>query len=123
STVFKNGDKLSLKGRFIDRGIVSVDIKVPDPDKPLVLLQNRYVRRGGAQVHYEINGKHLMSEQGSDLKLANNWMNWGMVIRAENLVSQENRLKIRVDQSDLDFGFFNVAAYQPVTDAAEGSRS
>ena len=119
STRFKSGDTLSLKGTFIKDGILSVCLDVPHPDRALVLLLHQYVRRSGSTIHYEINGKHLQTDNWEDLDLSNNWMNKGLVIPAEHLVAQDNRLKIRLEQSDLDFGFFDVAAYQPALDKGE----
>lgn len=116
TAAFSNGDRLNLKGVFIKNGVVTADVNVPNPDRPLILISQRYVRRGGTQLHYEINGKHLVSEQGSDLQLANNWMNHGLVVPANHLVAHENRFRIRVEKSDLDFGFFGLSVYQPVQD-------
>ncbi|MCB9255389.1 MAG: hypothetical protein H6617_11965 [Bdellovibrionaceae bacterium] len=115
TTKFKSGDTLSIKGAFIKSGVISVEVNVPNPDRPLILVLHQYVRRAGAQVHYEINGKHLVSESGTELSVPNSWANYGLVVPAEHLVAHENRLKIRVEKADLDFGFFDLAVYQPQT--------
>jgi hypothetical protein len=113
-TKYKNGDTLALKGCFFKAGSLGVDIKVPHPDRPVVLIARQYVRRGDSQLRYELNGKHLVNENWNNLDLENNWMNRGFVLSPEMLASQTNRLGIFVEQTDLDFGFFDLHVYQPV---------
>jgi hypothetical protein len=64
-------------------------------------------------VHYEVNGQLIGTESWEDSDLSNAWINKGLVIPAEKLTSQGNTLRIRLDRSDLDFGFFEVAVFQP----------
>jgi len=113
STRFQNGDALTLKGRFIKEGMLTLRLQVPHPDRPIVLIAHQYVRRAGSTLHYEINGKHLITDKWEIPELSNHWMNRGVVVPAEQLVPQENTLRIRVQKSDLDFGFFDLAVYQP----------
>lgn len=113
STKFENGDSLSLKGKFFKEGGIVVKLEVSNPEKPVVLLAHQYVRRAGSVVHYEMNGKHLESEDLSNTTLSNKWVNRGIVVSPELLSSQGNQLKIRIEKSDLDFGFFDIAVYQP----------
>ncbi len=117
STRFQNGDALTLKGKFIKEGMLTLKLQVPHPDRPIVLILHQYVRRAGSILHYEINGRHLITDQfdmqGEMPELSNHWMNRGIVVPAEQLVPQENTLRIRVQKSDLDFGFFDISVYQP----------
>jgi hypothetical protein len=113
STRFRNGDVLSLKGRFVKDGALALRFQVRYADRPLVLLMHQYVRRAGTTLQYEINGKHLVTDQCEYSDLQNAWINRGLVVAAEMLVPQENLLTIRVQKSDLDHGFFDLAVYQP----------
>jgi|GEM_PF-2846890 len=110
---FRNGDELQLPGVFLRDGSISLTFKAPSPERPVIILTNQYVRRSGSVIHYEINGKHLATDKWDKTDYANNWINKGLAIPAEYLVAQENRIQIRVEKSDLDFGFFGVTVYQP----------
>jgi hypothetical protein len=113
STRYRNGDEASLRGRFLKEGQLTLRLQIPRNDRPLVILLHQYVRRAGSQLHYEINGKHLTTEECEYSDLSNNWMNRGLVVPQDLLVPNENLLSIRIERSDLDFGFFDVAVYQP----------
>lgn len=111
---FKNGEELSLKGLFIREGFFQIDIEVPYPDRPLVLLFHQYIRRTGSELRFEINGKPIKTESSDPARGSgsNYWINYGLVVPPEPLASRSNLLKIRVERADLDFGFFDIAAYQ-----------
>lgn len=114
STRFNNGDSLSLKGMFIRTGHIGVDLKVDHPERPLVILSRQYIRRGGSTIHYEINGRHVLTDQGDVADLTNSWINRGIVVPSDYLIGDGNQLKIDLEKSDLDFGFFDLVVYQPV---------
>ena len=113
-TKFNNGDNLSLKGIFIRSGSLTINLKVDHPERPLVLLSRQYIRRGGSTIHYEINGRPILTDQGNASELTNSWINRGIVVPAEYLTGDGNQLKIELEKSDLDFGFFDLVVYQPV---------
>ncbi len=78
-----------------------------------MILIRHHVRRSQAIVHYDINGKTLAADAWEKLGLANQWMNRGLVIPSDRLVPGLNRLSLRVENCDLDFGFFDLHVYQP----------
>jgi len=113
TTRYSNGDSLTLTGMFIRDGVVEIPIQIKNEGQPAVCVLRQYVRRAGTVVHYEVNGQLIASESWEDSSLTNAWRNKGIVIPAEKLISQGNVLRVRLDRSDLDFGFFEVAVYQP----------
>lgn len=118
---FADGTAVSLPGTFLKSGVFALDVEVPDPERALVLILRSHVRRGGSVVHYEMNGKALRTDRGETGR-PNQWVNVGLVVPPSGLVASGNRLRIRVEQSDLDYGFFELAAYQPIGEmAAEAS--
>lgn len=113
TTRYANGDQMTLTGKFIRDGVVEIPIEIKDENSPAVCILRQYVRRAGTVVHYEVNGQLIGTESWEDSDLSNAWRNKGLVIPAEKLTSQGNTLRIRLDRSDLDFGFFEVAVFQP----------
>lgn len=113
TTRYRNGDTAARKGRFVKEGIITLRLKVADNERPLVILLHQYVRRAGTRLRYEMNGKHLTTEECEYSDLSNNWLNRGLVVSQELLVPNENLFCIRIERSDLDFGFFDLSVYQP----------
>jgi len=109
----KEGMDLTLSGAFIRNGHFVSLFEVKYANRPLLLFLNQYIRRAGTAVQYELNGKKLDSGKSSDLSIENCWINEGLVIPADFLVTGENQLSIQLEKNDLDFGFFGLAAYQP----------
>lgn len=93
---------------------------MPHPDRPLVLFTHQYIRRAGCQLSYEINGKGLLNEMVEDKSLSNHWINKGLFVPPEFLIQNTNILRIAVEKTDLDFGFFDVSCYQPIIERKEG---
>jgi hypothetical protein len=119
ATAFKNGDRLDLKGIFFGKGEVACEVEVKYPDRPLVLISRQHVRRAGARLQYEINGKLISVESLEHDDLVNNWRNKGLVVKKELLVQNKNLFRIRVEKTDLDFGFFDLFAFQPAINGGE----
>jgi len=112
---FENGDRLSLKGIFFSQGSISFDLNISDPSQIACLLMHQYFRRGQTELYYEVNGKPLKAKTALETKRPNSWINSGLVIPEGYLTAGKNRLKITVEKTDLDFGFFDLAVYQPKT--------
>ncbi len=119
SAAFSGGEVHHAKGLFVKEGTFTIYLNNIEPEKPLLLLSRRYVRRAGSRIHYELNGRPLITEDETSNEKANCWVNKGLVAAPEALVPQGNCLKIRVEKSDLDFGFFDLALYQPFSGAEE----
>lgn len=113
ATRYANGDSMALTGTFIRDGGVEIPFQIKSENSPAVCILRQYVRRAGTVVHYEVNGQLILSESWADSDQSNVWKNKGIVIPAEKLTSQGNVLRIKLERSDLDFGFFEVAVYQP----------
>ncbi|MBI4403829.1 MAG: hypothetical protein HY537_06700 [Deltaproteobacteria bacterium] len=117
SARYPSGDTSSRRGVFFrGSGTVTVDLTIQHSEKPAVILLHQYVRRTGTIVHYEINAKPIVSHELQGDSLSNRWVNTGLVVPPESIVPGANTLRIHVEKSDLDFGFFDVAVYQPAVD-------
>jgi len=110
---YGNGASHEALGAFFRTGGVDIEFEVAKTDRPAVILIRHHVRRSQAIVHYDINGKTLAADAWEKLGLANQWMNRGLVIPSDRLVPGLNRLSLRVENCDLDFGFFDLHVYQP----------
>jgi hypothetical protein len=119
-TRYRSGDSVTRTGVFVRDGKISLDFNVPQPETAIVIWFPQYVRRKGAKLEYRINGKTLLVESSAEADSDNLWKNRGLIIQPEALVPQGNRLTIRVDEADLDYGFFEAAVYQPVGSLAGG---
>ncbi|MBY0369080.1 hypothetical protein K2X33_00240 [bacterium] len=113
-TRYRNGDAMERTGAFLREGRVQLDFQIANPEAPVVVWLPQYLRRRGAKVEYRINGKSLLSEKEVAQGAENIWKNRGLVIAPEALVPQGNRLTIRIEEADLEFGFFELAVYQPL---------
>jgi len=113
-TRYRSGDAATRTGVFMREGKVSIDFQVPNPEAPVVVWLPQHVRRRGAKLEYRINGKSLFSEAQTSGGADNIWRNRGLVIAPEALVAQGNRLTIRVEEADLEYGFFEMSVYQPI---------
>lgn len=111
---FASGDTLSLKGSFIQKGTIQMQIRAPKAGSPTVLLCHQYLRRTGTEIRYEVNGRALKTETFEYQDTPNQWLNGSAVIPADFLTQESNTLRIHVDKTDLDFGFFDLAVYQPI---------
>lgn len=112
STRYLNGDAAERMGVFLRDGKVSLDFQVSNTESPAVVWFPQHIRRRGAKVEYRVNGKKLAAD-GQSMGVADNiWRNRGLVIAPEALVPQGNRLTLKIDEADLDFGFFEMAVYQ-----------
>jgi len=111
---FRSGDSLVQRGKYIAEGEVTLDLQIAHPDRPVVILLRQYIRRAGSVIHYEINGQRLATDREDATEVTHHWRNRGLVCPAELLIPQGNRLQIRVEKSDLDFGIFELAVFQPV---------
>lgn len=118
SARYANGDETQLCGSHIRQGCFSFTTKIDDAQQPAVFIFKQHIRRSGCKLHYEINGRHLTSESLLHTYGENQWINRGLVIPAEFLVTHENTFKIRVENSDVDFGFFDFTSYQPIQKGA-----
>lgn len=110
---YANGDAFDAQGAFFRNGGIEIEFEVPKTDRPVVILIRHYVRRAQALVHYDVNGKTLVSESWEELRHVNQWMNRGLVVPSDRLVPGLNRLSLRVEKTDLDFGFFDMHVFQP----------
>ena len=119
-TRYRGGDNITRTGVFVREGKIALDFEVPNPDSPVVIWFPQYVRRQGATLEYGINGKTLLVESSAEPDSDNFWKNRGLIVQPEALVPQGNRLTIRVDDADLDYGFFEAAVYQPTSATAGG---
>lgn len=117
---YRSGDQVTRTGVFLRDGKITLDFAVPQTDSPVVIWFPQYLRRKGARLEYGINGKTLLTENSAESDADNLWKNRGLIIQPEALVPQGNRLTIRVEEADLDYGFFEAAIYQPVSDLAGG---
>jgi len=113
-TRFASGDTLALKGSFIQNGTIQMQIRAPKAGSPTVILCHQYLRRSGTTIRYEVNGRALKSDSFEYQDVENQWMNGSAVIPADYLTQDSNTLRIHVDKTDLDFGFFDLAVYQPI---------
>lgn len=113
-TRFASGDSLSLKGAFIQHGTIQMQIRAPNAGSPTVILCHQYLRRTGTTIRYEVNGRALKTESFEYQDIENQWLNGSAIIPADYLTQESNTLRIHVDKTDLDFGFFDLAVYQPI---------
>ncbi len=112
-TRYRSGDLVGRTGVFVREGKIQLDFQILHPDAPAIVWFPQYIRRKGAKLEYRINGKTLLQDfapEGDD----NVWKNRGLIIQPEALIAQNNRLTIRIDEADLDYGFFEAAIYQPL---------
>jgi hypothetical protein len=109
---YTNGDYLEMPGIFFNTGTLNSEIQIRYPEKMAVIVLHQYVRRGEGVIHYELNGKPLKNLELKGTK-NNHWVNLSLIVPEGMLVSGKNHLKIVVEKSDLDFGFFDLAVYQP----------
>jgi hypothetical protein len=110
---FANGDAAEAHGAFFRDGSTDIEFEVSRTDRPAVVFLKQYVRRPQGCVHYDVNGKTLSSDNWETLRLSNQWMNRGLVVPSDRLVPGLNRLSMRVEKSESDFGFFDMHVYQP----------
>ncbi len=113
TTRFHDGAQENLKGVFFKKGVLTLELQIPHPNRLACVVMHQYVRRAGSATVYEINGKRLEAEKieiGDD---ANSWINRGLVIPSEHLVQGSNLFRIQIEHADLDFGFFDCMVYQP----------
>lgn len=113
-TRYASGDQVSRTGMFVRDGKITLDLQIAEIDSPVVVWFPQYIRRKSAKLEYEINGRTLFSEASVETGVDNAWKNRGLIIQPEALVPQGNRLTIQIKETDLDYGFFEAAVYQPV---------
>jgi hypothetical protein len=113
---FAEGTPLKLSGQFLQKGKLSFPFQIKDIHSPVVLLLHQYVRRGQSEVKFLINGNLLSEDKRQDIAsevATNHWIQKGIVIEEKHLLSASNTLEMQVGSSDLDYGFFDCAIYQP----------
>jgi hypothetical protein len=113
SAKYLNGDRVTVPGLMIKSGEIEAYPKVSMVDRPLVLLLRHYVRRPGQSIQIEWNGKHIHTESFTDSEMSNSFVNRFIVLPAEKLIHDENRLVLKPNAERQEFGFFGVIAYQP----------
>jgi len=113
-TQFASGDSLALKGTFLQHGTIQMQIRAPKAGSPTVILCHQYLRRSGTEIRFEVNGRLLKTETFEYQNIENQWLNGSAVIPADYLTGETNTLRIHIDKTDLDFGFFDLAVYQPI---------
>ncbi len=117
---FGDGTSHDEKGLFFAQGVLDVELQVPDANKLLCIVRREYVRRGTGRVSYEVNGRPVGSPIAEDVAGHNRWAHRSLVLPPELLVPGTNRLRLTVEQSDLEFGFFETAIYQSETNIVGG---
>jgi hypothetical protein len=110
---YSSGDLRTFPGWMIRDGEVEVMLKLKRIDRPVVLLFRHYVRRPGLVLQFDWNGKRIQAEEFNDGECSNHFVNRAIVLPAELLVQDENRLIIKTNSAAHEFGFFGVTAYQP----------
>ncbi len=117
---YASGDCATRVGVFLREGKVSFDFRIAKTDAPVVIWFPQYIRRKGAKIEYRINGKTLHTESSTESTEDNQWRNKGLILHPEMLVPQGNRLSLRIEEADLDYGFFEAAVYQPASGTVGG---
>jgi len=120
SAKFPSGEALAQRGLLVNSGNFTISFQVKHLDRPVLLLSRRYIRRVGSKYNIEVNGANIDINENLDTKLNNCWINQGILVPANLLIPQDNRLVIQVQESDLDFGFYEMAVYQPKVSTGAG---
>ena len=114
TAVYKDGKRVTQSGLFIPKGRFTITFNVLDPTQSAIIVLRHYERRQKGNSRYLLNGKTLENVQLSKGVFTHRWKNLGWLIPAEQLIAENNQLTIRIEDSDLDFGFFGFAIYQSI---------
>jgi hypothetical protein len=110
---FPSGEPLSQRGIHLQKGIFTIQFQIKHLDRPVLLLSRRYIRRAGSKFRVEVNSAEIETKETFNPKLNNCWINQGFLVPSNLLIPQDNRFIVHVEESDLDFGFYDIAVYQP----------
>lgn len=108
---FSEGTLHQELGAFLSEGSVHVPFDLPNPDNTTVILLRHFARRGDTAVEYTLNGKQLCQDRWADLGVKG-WFHRSFVVDSSTLVGAGNQLSIQLNETDLDFGVFEIAIYQ-----------
>ncbi len=113
SAKFPSGEVLSQRGIHLQTGTFLVNFQIKHLDRPVLILSRRYIRRSGSHYKVQVNSGDVDTKETFNPKLNNCWINQGILVPSTQLIPVDNKLSIQVEQSDLDFGLYDFAIYQP----------